>query len=175
MIFSDWRKFDGSLVQKGELDGQPKIFVHDRWSYWVSELDHNEMVLRKKFRWPHQVLRVRGHELNGKRYWLVGSMNRASLAKRLSFADIDYLTSMQDISDGSFLDDGLISEDFYSVDSLFTLNDGGELIVSFSSRLVGFINIFYPVEDGFLLGGVRNRDESFISHIELTQRNQKLH
>ena len=99
-------------------------------------------------------------------------MNRASLAKRLNFADVDFLTSTQDIADGSFVDDGLIAEDFYSVDSLFTLSDGGELIVSFSSRLVGFINIFDPVEDGFLLGGVRNRDESFISHIELTQRNQ---
>ena len=113
MTFSDWHEFDGSLVQSGELDGQRKIFVHDRWSYWVSELDHNEMVLRKKFRWPHQVLRVKSHELNGKRYWLVGSLNRASLARRLSFADIDYITSLQDITDGSFIDDGLITEDLF--------------------------------------------------------------
>ena len=61
------------------------------------------------------------------------------------------------------------------MDSFTTLNDGGDLIASFPSRLVGFINIFDPVDDGFLLGGVRNRDESYISHIELTQRNQKLH
>ena len=57
------------------------------------------------------------------------------------------------------------------MDSLFTLSDGGELIVSFHRGWLVY-NIFDPVDDGFLLGGVRNRDESFISHIELTQRNQ---
>ncbi len=173
--FSDWREFDGFLILKGTFDGQPKIFVHDRWTYWVSEFDHTEMTLKKKFRWPHRVIRVKSHELNGKRYWLVGSNNRASLAKRLSFADVDFLTSMQNITDGSFIDDGLISEDFYSVDTVFTLSDGGKLIANFSSRLVGFINIFDPLGDGFLLGGVRNRDESFISYLEPIERDERMH
>ena len=106
MNFSDWRKFDGSLLLQAEIDGHPKVYSHDRWSYWVSELDHTEMVLKKKFRWPHKVLRLKSHNIYGKRYWLVGSMNRASLAKRLNFADVDFLTSTQDIADGSFVDDG---------------------------------------------------------------------
>ena len=163
---SDWLELPGVLLSLiSKIDERVSIVSYDPASFDVLKFDHNKQRMVPLFKWPEQVLGLQNIQIGGKKYWLVNSMERISLANRFGLVDEALDARNKSLVNGGFLEGKIIASDHENTQTIFSFEHKAGPIYRKTSRLTGFINVFDANGERILISGVNNRDELYVAEI----------